>query len=126
MLRKFLAWHLSLFDKGTRLHRMRPLISAADSFLYEVDHTTRHAPHIRDAADMKRWMSLVVIALLPTIIMAIWNTGVQKLVYTSGDLSLMDQYLLASTSFSGYFNFCFSSMRWLKIIGYGAGAFLPS
>src|SRR5262249_40463482 len=91
MLRKFLDFQLSLVDKGKPLHRFRPLVSAADSFLYEAPINTRTAPHIRDAADLKRWMSIVIIALLPAIIMAIWNSGVQKFVYASGNYKLMDE-----------------------------------
>jgi len=125
MLRKFLDWQLSLADKSKRLQKMRPLISAADTFCYEPPHTTSRAPHIREGVDIKRWMVLVVIALIPCTIMAIWNTGVQKLVYTSGDFSLVQDYLKASTGFGSYFSFCFSEARWLSILGLGAAAFLP-
>jgi Na+-transporting NADH:ubiquinone oxidoreductase subunit B len=125
MLRKFLDWQLSLFQSGTRLHRLRPLVSAADTFCFEPDTTTQQAPHVRDASDAKRWMILVVVALIPVIIMAVWNTGVQKYVYTSGDFQIMRDYLVASTSFSAYFDFCFSDGRWLKILGDGLSAFLP-
>ena len=125
MLRRILDWQLSLFDKGKPLYRLRPLVSAVDSFCYEPAITTKGAPHIRDAVDAKRWMVIVVIALLPCILMAIWNTGLQKMVYASGDLPLMQSYLSASTSLGGYFNFCFSDGRWATILGLGLGAFLP-
>src|ERR1700737_3658897 len=99
MLRKFLDFQLSFFEKGKPLHRMRPLVSAVDAFCYEVPLNTKRAPFIRDAVDLKRWMVLVVIALLPTIFMAIWNTGMQKMVYGSGDFHTMEAYLKASESF---------------------------
>lgn len=125
MLRRFLDFHLSFFEKGKRLARLRPLVSALDAFCYEAPINTQKAPFIRDAVDAKRWMFLVIIALLPAIIMAIWNTGLQKMVYASGNYQLMNQYLKASESFSGYFHFAFSDHRYLTILKEGLGAFLP-
>ncbi|HXF29366.1 MAG TPA: NADH:ubiquinone reductase (Na(+)-transporting) subunit B, partial [Chlamydiales bacterium] len=63
MLRKFLDWQLSLTQEGKPLHRLHPLIAALDTFLYEAPNTTKKAPHIRDAVDLKRWMIMVVFAL---------------------------------------------------------------
>jgi len=125
MLRKLLDFKLSFFEKGKPLHRWRPLVSALDAFCYEVPLNTKRAPFIRDAVDLKRWMVLVVVALLPTILMAIWNTGLQNMVYSSGDAQLMKAYLKASTTFKGYFQFAFSEGRYLTILKLGALAFLP-
>ena len=125
MLRKLLEFQLSFFEKGKPLHRMRPLASAVDAFCYEVPINTKRAPFVRDAVDIKRWMVLVVIALIPVILMAIWNTGLQKMVYTSGSSSLMHEYLTASQSFKGYFDFAFSHGRYLTILKLGSLAFFP-
>jgi Na+-transporting NADH:ubiquinone oxidoreductase subunit B len=125
MLRRLLDFQLSFFEKGKPLYRWRPLATAVDAFCYEVPLNTKRAPFIRDAVDLKRWMVLVVIALIPTILMAIWNTGLQKMVYGSGDFHLMNAYLKASDSFSGYFHFAFSEGRYLSILKLGALAFFP-
>jgi Na+-transporting NADH:ubiquinone oxidoreductase subunit B len=125
MLRKFLDFNLSFFEKGRPLHRFRPLVSGIDAFCYEPAINVRSAPFVRDAVDVKRWMFLVIIALLPTILMAIWNTGLQKMVYSSGNHVLMHDYLKASLSFQGYFDFVFSDHRYLTILKNGAGAFIP-
>lgn len=125
MLRRLLDFQLSFFEKDRPLHRMRPLVSAIDAFCYEVPLTTRRAPFIRDAVDLKRWMVLVVLALLPTIVIAIWNTGLQKMVYASSNSSLMNEYLMASDSFRDYFNFAFQDHRYLTILRNGALAFFP-
>lgn len=66
-----------LFNKGGRLVRWYPAFDAVDSFLMGSRHTTGSAPHVRDAMDLKRIMILVVIALLPCVFMAMWNTGYQ-------------------------------------------------
>ncbi|MCB1212933.1 MAG: NADH:ubiquinone reductase (Na(+)-transporting) subunit B [Chlamydiia bacterium] len=125
MLRKFLNFQLSLTEKGKPLHRFRPLISAADTFLYEAPCVTKGAPHIRDAVDLKRWMSVVILALLPCILVAIWNSGLQLVVYSSGDYKLMNEYLQASMSLSGYFDFAFQEGRWMTILKEGLLTFLP-
>lgn len=125
MLRRILDYKLSLTEKGKPLERIRPLIEAADTFLYEAPINTSRSPHIRDAIDIKRWMIVVVFALLPCIFMGIWNTGLQSFVYTSGDYHLMDEYLAAAASLSGYFEFALKNDRYLTILKLGAVAFLP-
>lgn len=65
------------FKKGGALERWYPLYEAVDSFLYASGRMATGAPHVRDAVDMKRIMITVVIALLPCVYMAMWNTGLQ-------------------------------------------------
>ncbi|GAB5411207.1 MAG: Na(+)-transporting NADH-quinone reductase subunit B [Chlamydiales bacterium] len=123
MLRKLFDYGLKISEKGQPLNRMRPLVTALDSFFYEVPDQTRTGPHIRDAIDLKRWMVIVVFALLPCTLMAIWNTGLQKMVYASGSLDFFESYVHASQTFSGYFQFGFAHMG--KIVFHGLSAFLP-
>ena len=125
MLRRILDYQLYLTEKGRILHRFRPLIEASDTFLYEAPINTRQAPHIRDAVDIKRWMLIVVFALFPCFIMAIWNTGMQSFVYSSGDYKLMNEYLAGASSLKGYFDFAMKDNRYLTIIQQGAIALLP-
>lgn len=54
-----------------------PLYEALDTFLYTPGQVTSGPSHIRDSIDLKRMMSTVVVALLPCIVMAMWNTGYQ-------------------------------------------------
>ncbi len=54
-----------------------PLYEALDTFLYTPGQVTSGPSHIRDGIDLKRMMSTVVVALLPCIVMAMWNTGFQ-------------------------------------------------
>ena len=125
MLRKFLDFQLALTEEGKPLSRYRPLVTALDTFFFEAPLCTKQRPHIRDMIDMKRWMMIVVIALVPCILMAIWNSGVQKYVYGSFDFQLMNAYIKASGSLSGYFSFTFSEGRYLTILKEGLIAFLP-
>lgn len=123
MLRKLLNYPLKLTEKGKRFERFRPLASALDAFFYEVPIKTSKGPHIRDIMDLKRWMMVVVYALFPCILVAIWNSGVQSLVYSSGSLDIMKEYLKASESFQGYFTF--SGHYFWPILKKGLTAFLP-
>ncbi|MCA9035945.1 MAG: NADH:ubiquinone reductase (Na(+)-transporting) subunit B [Planctomycetaceae bacterium] len=66
-----------LFHKGGKLERFYPVYEAMDTFLYTPGEVTTSASHIRDGLDLKRMMITVVIALLPCIYMACWNTGFQ-------------------------------------------------
>jgi Na+-transporting NADH:ubiquinone oxidoreductase subunit B len=76
-LRRFLDRLHPHFDKGGKLERLYPLYEAADTFLYTPGMVTSGPSHIRDSMDMKRMMITVVVALVPCIFMAMWNTGFQ-------------------------------------------------
>lgn len=125
MLRRFLDYQLSLAEPGKPLHFLHPLIEAGDTFLYEADETTRRSPHIRDAIDIKRWMIIVVIALLPCFLWSIWNSGIQSLVYSSGNYQLMDEWIAASASADAYMAFIQKDNRWISAIAEGLYLFLP-
>jgi len=65
------------FDKGGRLEKLAPLFEAADTFFYTPSRVTTSGAHVRDALDLKRMMMLVVVAALPCVAMALYNTGLQ-------------------------------------------------
>lgn len=125
MLRKLLDYQMSLTEEGRPLHFLRPLIAANDTFLYEAPVNTSKGPHIRDAIDVKRWMLIVVIALLPCLLMTIWNTGLQSFVYSSGDYRLMNEFIASSASFDDYLAFAGKDNRYLTILKTGFMAFIP-
>jgi len=65
------------FEKGGRLERFHPFWEAADTFFYSPGSVTKGGAHVRDALDLKRMMMTVVIATLPCVYMALYNTGLQ-------------------------------------------------
>ncbi|HMB01784.1 MAG TPA: NADH:ubiquinone reductase (Na(+)-transporting) subunit B, partial [Spirochaetota bacterium] len=77
MLRKLLDLTGKYFQPGRRLHRLYPLYEAADTLLYNTSRVTSGRTHVRDALDLKRLMSTVILALVPCILMALYNTGLQ-------------------------------------------------
>jgi Na+-transporting NADH:ubiquinone oxidoreductase subunit B len=80
----------TLFEKGKPLGKLYPVYEALDAFLLTPGTRTQKAPFIRDAVDLKRVMTFVVIALLPCIFMGIYNTGYQIQVVTGGSASFWD------------------------------------
>lgn len=77
MLRKLLDGVAVHFEKGGKLHKLHPLYEATDTFLYTPAHNTTGQAHVRDALDQKRMMMIVVLALLPCVAIALYNTGLQ-------------------------------------------------
>jgi Na+-transporting NADH:ubiquinone oxidoreductase subunit B len=76
-LRNFLDSQHDHFAKGGKLETLYPLYEALDTFVYTPGETAEGSVHVRDAIDLKRLMGTVSIALLPCIIMAMFNTGHQ-------------------------------------------------
>ncbi|MEM7404797.1 MAG: NADH:ubiquinone reductase (Na(+)-transporting) subunit B [Pseudomonadota bacterium] len=67
-----------LFAPGGRYERFYAIYEMIDTFLYSPPDVTRGSTHVRDAIDLKRVMSYVVVATVPCILMALWNTGYQS------------------------------------------------
>ncbi len=77
LLRQFLDKQAKYFAKGAKLERLHPLYEAADTFLFTSGKVTTASPHVRDGLDLKRMMMAVVIALVPAVLMACYNIGLQ-------------------------------------------------
>lgn len=90
-LRRFLDRIRPKFEKGGKLERLYPLYEGLDTFLYTPDEVTSGPSHVRDGIDLKRMMGMVVVALIPCIFMAMWNTGYQA------NLALAEQAAKAGT-----------------------------
>lgn len=76
-LRKFLDRQEKHFVKGGKLEKFYPLYEAIDSFLYTPREVTQRDSHVRDVMDLKRVMMIVVYSLIPAVLMALYNTGLQ-------------------------------------------------
>jgi len=76
-VRKFFEKYKHLFEKGGKYERWYPVFEMADTFLYNPLHRTKGTTHLRDGIDLKRIMITVVVALIPCVLMALYNTGLQ-------------------------------------------------
>jgi len=65
------------FHKGGKLEKFYPLFEAIDAFIFTPGRRAERPPHIHDSIELKRLMTVVVIALTPCVLMAIYNQGFQ-------------------------------------------------
>jgi Na+-transporting NADH:ubiquinone oxidoreductase subunit B/electron transport complex protein RnfD len=63
------------FEKGGRLGFSKPVFEALEHVFFAPSTTTVTAPHVRDPLDIKRLMSMVIIALVPCLIAALYFFG---------------------------------------------------
>ena len=76
-LRKFLDRIKPGFEKGGRYGKFKSTFDAFETFLFVPDKVTKTGSHIRDSIDMKRTMTVVIIALIPSLLFGMYNTGYQ-------------------------------------------------
>lgn len=94
-LRKILDEQANLFKKGSKLEKLYPLYEAQDTFLYTPGHVTHGASHVRDGLDLKRMMVTVVVALIPCILFAMYNTGLQASLAIAAGATPLDDWRTA-------------------------------
>lgn len=80
------------FGPGRRFERLHTLYDAADTFLYTPTYKTSSGPHVRDSMDQKRLMMIVVVALVPCILMAMFNTGYQAFLWVEQGGQLLNSW----------------------------------
>ncbi len=76
-LRKFLDKQKPHFQPGGKFEKLESTFEAFETFLFVPDKVTQSGAHIRDAIDMKRTMSFVIIGVIPTLLFGMWNVGYQ-------------------------------------------------
>jgi Na+-transporting NADH:ubiquinone oxidoreductase subunit B len=78
-LRKLIDDKRSLYhEEGSKFHKMWPLFDAMETFLFAPGNTApKKGPHVRDYIDLKRTMTVVILALVPCLLFSIYNTGYQ-------------------------------------------------
>ncbi len=110
------------FHKGGKLEKFYPLYEATDTFLYSPPDVTKASSHVRDAIDLKRMMITVVIALIPCVLFAMYNTGLQaNAAIAQGALALANW----QTALYQALGFGFDPNSVLACMIHGAIYFLP-
>lgn len=74
-LRKLLDSIKPHVSEGGRFSAFHSTYDAFETFLFVPKTTSKSGTHIHDANDMKRTMVIMVLALLPSLLFGIWNTG---------------------------------------------------
>jgi Na+-transporting NADH:ubiquinone oxidoreductase subunit B len=111
-IEKIFDKHREKFEKGGSLSKWRPLFEAADTIMFWTNDRTKSGPHVRDALDLKRFMSMVIVALLPSTLFGIYNVGYQHFYAIGQTPNLLDSFL-------------FGLMRFIPIavVSYAVGGF---
>lgn len=90
------------FGKGGKLEFAYPFYEMVDTFLYTPGTVTKGASHVRDGLDLKRMMMTVVIALLPCVFMAMYNTGYQAHLAISQGAQPLETWQTSVAEWLGY------------------------
>ncbi len=67
----------TFFEKGKVFHIFYPLFEAADTFFFTPNKKAEGKCHVRDCNDFKRMMMTVIYALIPCVLMGMYNVGLQ-------------------------------------------------
>ena len=92
-LRKFLDNIKPNFEEGGKLHWLYSTYDAFETFLYVPNHTSKSGVHIHDARDSKRTMVVVILALLPALLMGMYNVGYQHYLSIGVDASFIQTFI---------------------------------
>ncbi|MDY0221778.1 MAG: NADH:ubiquinone reductase (Na(+)-transporting) subunit B [Desulfobacterium sp.] len=84
------------FTGSGRFGKLAPLFDATKTFFFLPSPTNRMMPFIRDNLDLKRYMSFVLLALLPVVLYGIYNTGFQAGFARNENLGLVPAFILGS------------------------------
>lgn len=101
------------FEEGGKWEKYSAVYDAIDTTLYSPATVTEGSVHVRDSINHKRVMSIIILALLPCIMMAMWNSGYQ--------VNLTLAQMEGGEPLSGLSNYTSVWANMLK----GAGIFLP-
>ncbi|MFP4158505.1 MAG: RnfABCDGE type electron transport complex subunit D [Desulfobacterales bacterium] len=77
-LRKLFDKPRSHFEPGGRLEKLGPLFEAIEDVFFFPAEASENRPLVRDSLDLKRFMSSVLVALIPPLLFGIYNTGYQS------------------------------------------------
>mgnify|MGYP003572590239 CR=1 FL=1 len=77
------------FESGGRLEKLHPLFDAVETVAFAPALTTKTDAHVRDSLDLKRFMTFVIISLMPPFFYGIYNTGYQTGLASGLDLGVV-------------------------------------
>ena len=78
------------FEKGGKFPWLHSTFDAFETFAFVPKTTTKSGAHFRDALDMKRTMTIVIIALLPALLIGTYNIGYQHFLSLDPTMGLFD------------------------------------
>ncbi|MBN2710000.1 MAG: NADH:ubiquinone reductase (Na(+)-transporting) subunit B [Calditrichaceae bacterium] len=76
-IQNYLDKYREKFEKGGPMEKWAPVFEMTDTILFWTNSRTTSGPHVRDSLDLKRFMMMVIVALLPATLFGIYNIGYQ-------------------------------------------------
>ncbi len=93
-LEKFIEKIKPNFEEGGKYEKWGSVFESFETFLFVPSKTAPvRGAHIRDAMDSKRLMSIVVIALIPSLLFGMWNVGYQHFLSVGNDAGFWQEFL---------------------------------
>ena len=92
-LRKFLDKIKPNFEEGGKFHWLNSTYDAFETFLYVPNKTSKSGVHIHDARDSKRTMVIVILALIPALLMGMYNVGYQHYLAINVQAGFLETFL---------------------------------
>lgn len=92
-LRKYLDKIKPNFEEGGKLHWLYSTYDAFETFLFVPNRTSKTGVHIHDARDSKRTMILVIVALVPALLVGMYNVGLQHYMAIGQDVTLLTRFV---------------------------------
>ena len=123
LLRKALDRIEPMFMEGGKLERFYPVYEAIDTIHFSPLDRAKGTAHVRDGLDLKRLMLTVIVALVPCIAMAFYNTGYQAALAIEGGAESLDNW--QSAVFFDMLGMQASSTDVLGCAVHGALYFIP-
>lgn len=80
------------FEKGGKYAWLHSTFDAFDSFLFVPKTKTCCGAHVRDCMDLKRVMTVVIVALAPAMLFGMWNVGEQHSLAFGLDMSFWGKF----------------------------------
>ncbi len=80
------------FEEGGKLSKLRSVFEGFEAFMFVSNKVTVKGSHIRDNIDLKRTMTVVIIALLPALLFGSYNTGLQHFRSVGTDPSILQAF----------------------------------
>lgn len=111
-LKNFFERTEPLVQKGAKYHWLQSVHDGFFTFLFVPKHTSKTGTHIHDYIDLKRTMSIVVLALIPSLLFGMYNVGLQHFI-AIGEA--------ASTGFFDMFLYGLLKVLPVVIVSYGVG-----
>ena len=70
------------FEEGGRLVRFYPFFESMETIFFSPADVTREGPQVRDSLDVKRFMTIVILALIPHLLFGIYSNGFRASIAT--------------------------------------------